>query len=157
MYKHKIVSKEQRYILYQWSASTEIIRIFLQIEVWPIDFVWFCYHNFASCKKTPSGLYRSYFSNSAASIASFVNLAIAETNQGYANSQVPITLALHCILDSNLAAQNSFSSMISGFYNSACIENTLKYLLRAKLLCIPRYFFWCKQKSLGKVGKKHTM
>ena len=62
---------------------------------------------------------RSYYSNSAAAIAAFVNLAVAETNQGYANTQIPITLALHCILDSGLTSSTSFSSMLNSFYNSA--------------------------------------
>jgi len=70
-------------------------------------------------------LFRAYFSNSAAAIAAFVNLAVAETNQGYANTQIPITLALHCILDSSLASQNSFSAMLNNFYSSTGICHNL--------------------------------
>jgi hypothetical protein len=61
---------------------------------------------------------RNFFTTPAA-VAAFVNLAIAETNQGYANTQIPITLALHCIADSSIAANNSFGVMITNFLVSA--------------------------------------
>jgi hypothetical protein len=59
------------------------------------------------------------YSNSVASITAFINQAIAESNQGYINSRVPITLVLHCIVDSSIASVNSFLTMINTFTASA--------------------------------------
>ena len=58
--------------------------------------------------------FRAYF-GTAAAVASFVNQVIAEANQGYANSQIPITMALHCILDSTVQSNTSFNQMINDF------------------------------------------
>jgi hypothetical protein len=63
--------------------------------------------------------FRALFSNSASAITSFVNQAIAMTNVGYANSRVPITMTLHCIIDSSITSVTSFSTMIKSFTPSA--------------------------------------
>jgi hypothetical protein len=59
------------------------------------------------------------FSNSASAITGFVNQAITMTNIGYANSRVPITMTLHCIIDSSITSVTSFSTMIKSFTPSA--------------------------------------
>jgi hypothetical protein len=59
------------------------------------------------------------FYGTAAALAAFINLALAESNQGYANTQVPITLGLHCILDSTITSVTNFSLMLNTFTASA--------------------------------------
>jgi len=61
---------------------------------------------------------RAYY-GTAAALTAFINLAVAESNQGYANTQIPITLALHCILDSTIPSVSSFSQMINNFTAAA--------------------------------------
>jgi hypothetical protein len=50
---------------------------------------------------------------------SFIDLAISETNQGYSNSRVPITLSLHCIVDSAIQDMTSLATLIADFRASA--------------------------------------
>ena len=66
-------------------------------------------------------IYRAFYS-SAAAIAAFVNLAIAETNQGYANTQIPITMAIHCILDSTVQSVTNFSTILNNFVSSGIFQ-----------------------------------
>jgi hypothetical protein len=61
---------------------------------------------------------RAFYGTSAA-LTAFINLAVAESNQGYANTQIPITLALHCILDSTIPSVGSLSQMIDNFTAAA--------------------------------------
>jgi hypothetical protein len=63
--------------------------------------------------------FRALYSNSVTAITAFINQAIAETNQGYVNSRVPITMVVHCIVDSSIASVTSFSTMLSTFTASA--------------------------------------
>ncbi len=62
-----------------------------------------------------SNITRRAFYGTAAALAAFINLALAESNQGYANTQIPITLALHCILDTTIPSVTSFSQMLNTF------------------------------------------
>ena len=48
-----------------------------------------------------------------------INLAVAESNQGYANTQIPITLILHCILDSTIPSNNDLGVMLTDFTSAA--------------------------------------
>jgi hypothetical protein len=59
------------------------------------------------------------FYGTAAALAAFINLALAESNQGYANTQIPITLGLHCILDSPITSVANLSLMLNTFTASA--------------------------------------
>jgi len=63
-------------------------------------------------------LFRDSFA-SAEAMKSFINLAIAETNRGYTNSKVPITLSLHCIVESSIQDQTSLSTLLDAFRSSA--------------------------------------
>lgn len=63
--------------------------------------------------------FRSYFQNNSASINSFISLAIAETNQGYVNSRVPITLFLKCNIESNFAENSDLGAVLSAFKNAS--------------------------------------
>ncbi len=67
--------------------------------------------------------FRALYSNSVAAITAFINQAIAESNQGYVNSRVPITLVLHCVVDSTIASVTSFNTMITTFTASASNQN----------------------------------
>jgi len=59
--------------------------------------------------------FKKSFSNDNEMLA-FVNLAISETNQGYANSLVPINMYLKCLLDSpSKDAADSFNTLDNFF------------------------------------------
>jgi|FrelakmetLWP11LW_1041352.scaffolds.fasta_scaffold611732_1 hypothetical protein len=60
-------------------------------------------------------------------MTAFINQAVAETNQGYINSKVPITMTLRCIVDSAITSVTSFSAMIDTFTASA--SKTFKLLI----------------------------
>jgi hypothetical protein len=52
-------------------------------------------------------------------MTAFINQAVAESNQGYVNSRVPITMALRCIVDSSISSNTSFGAMLDTFSSSA--------------------------------------
>jgi len=66
---------------------------------------------------------------SDAELAAFVNLAISETNQGYANSQVPINMYLKCLLNTPSADASSSDTILNNFLASA--KNDFKTFRRA--------------------------
>ena len=47
----------------------------------------------------------------------FINQVIMETNQGYANSLVPLTVTMHCVVLADINDESSASSMLSSFAN----------------------------------------
>jgi len=57
--------------------------------------------------------------NSDAELAAFVNLAISETNQGYANSKIPINMYLKCLLDTPSADASDSETILYNFLFSA--------------------------------------
>ena len=87
------------------------------------------YHNF-----------RSFFSNSASAILTFINQAIAESNTGYANSEVPIKLELKCVLDSKLQDNSSLLASLFEFKDLAGIS--IIFIIKQHL-CICLGFFSC--------------
>jgi hypothetical protein len=72
-------------------------------------------------------LFRSYFSNSASAIMTFLNLAISESNTGYENSQVPIRVSLKCVVDSQLQDNDSLSNSLNEFTTFAGIINRITH------------------------------
>jgi hypothetical protein len=52
-------------------------------------------------------------------MTAFINQAISESNTGYANSRVPITLSLRCIVDSSLVDKTSLATVLEDFRISA--------------------------------------
>jgi hypothetical protein len=52
-------------------------------------------------------------------MTAFLNQAITESNLGYSNSQVPITLSLHCTVDSSLVDKPSLATVLGDFTASA--------------------------------------
>lgn len=62
---------------------------------------------------------RAYFGNSASAMLLDINLAISESNTGYANSGVPIRLSLKCVVDSQLQDNSSSAASLNQFYNLA--------------------------------------
>jgi hypothetical protein len=66
--------------------------------------------------------YRSSFA-SKADMSAFIDQAISESNTGYSNSKVPITLALHCTVDSTITDNPSLGTVLDNFYNSAGKKN----------------------------------
>ena len=67
--------------------------------------------------------FRAYYGTNAA-IAAFLNLAIAESNQGYANSQIPLTMSIYCVLDSSVQSENSYGNMINNFAASGSFRKS---------------------------------
>ena len=53
---------------------------------------------------------------------SFIAEAITETNTGYSNSRIPITLQLHCIVESKLNDQEKIFATLVAFNRSAGFE-----------------------------------
>ncbi len=75
------------------------------------DYEWLVFTNTTST-------FRASFTSTSAMTA-FINQAIFESNTGYANSKIPITLALQCIVDSALIDNPSLATVITNFANSA--------------------------------------
>jgi len=67
----------------------------------------------------PKIYFRAYFANSASAILTNINLAISESNTGYANSGVPIKLLLKCVVDSQLNDNSSSLASLYEFTNLA--------------------------------------
>ena len=59
------------------------------------------------------------FDYSELAITAFIELVIAETNQGYVNSDVPITIYPHCIIQSAVQDNLDLHVMIDDFKESA--------------------------------------
>jgi len=72
------------------------------VEIWPILFI-----------------YRDSFKNDATAIKAFINTAISETNQGYANSKVPIVMNLQCIIETAIQDNPNSDTMLSAFLAAA--------------------------------------
>ena len=83
--------------------------------------------------------FRASFENSAPAIMAFITLAIAETNQGYDNSKVPIKAALKCIVDSTISSVASFVTLLNTFTSSTGILFITKINLANNLGIL--YFF----------------
>jgi hypothetical protein len=69
--------------------------------------------------------FRAYFASAAFAMAN-INLAISESNTGYANSGVPIRLVLKCVVDSQL---NDNSSSVASLYEFTNLAGK-KFLIR---------------------------
>ena len=76
--------------------------------------------------KTHNIFLRASFSG-AASMNAFINQAIAETNTGYKNSQVPIILSLRCILSSSINDDTDLGNVLNAFKNSAGYKTNFKF------------------------------
>ena len=63
--------------------------------------------------------FRASFNNDATQMRAFINQAIAETNQGYANSKVPITMSLKCMIASSVLDNIDTGKMLSDFLASS--------------------------------------
>ena len=48
-----------------------------------------------------------------------IDLAIYETSMGYKNSQVPVKLLLHCLLDSSINDMPDIGQLLDTFSDSA--------------------------------------
>ncbi len=62
---------------------------------------------------------------SKADYTSFIAEAITETNTGYLNSGIPITLQLHCIVESNLKDRKKLVNVLIAFNISAGLNKNL--------------------------------
>ncbi len=79
-------------------------------------------------------LFRDSFKNDATAIKAFINTAIAETNQGYANSKVPIVMNLQCIIETAVQDNPNSEVMLNAFKAAASESNAYfkkKYLLKS--------------------------
>ena len=66
--------------------------------------------------------FRASFNNSSVALQAFVSLAVSETNQGYANSKVPISLSIHCIVNTNMNESTTSAIMLPGFLASSTTD-----------------------------------
>jgi hypothetical protein len=73
---------------------------------------------FVSITVYTDSTFRSSFESDAELVA-FVNLAISETNQGYANSQIPIVMFLKCLLNTPSEDGATFTDVFNNFVNAA--------------------------------------
>ena len=62
--------------------------------------------------------YTPEFRESTADIEGFVNQAIAETNQGYANSQIPLVAEVFCTKEARVKDSNNGFQLLEDFSNS---------------------------------------
>ncbi len=76
---------------------------------------------------TDSTFRKSFASN--AELVAFVNLAISETNQGYANSLVPINMYLKCLLNTPSVDASDSHTILGNFLKAA--NNNFKTFRRA--------------------------
>lgn len=63
--------------------------------------------------------FRSYFNDDTAQMKTFVDLAIAESNQGYVNSGVAITMSLKCMINSDVEDNTDIHVMLDDFLAAA--------------------------------------
>jgi len=110
---------------------------------------------------TDSTFRKSFSSN--AELVAFVNLAISETNQGYANSQIPINMYLKCLLNTPSADGSDSDTILSNFLKAA--KNDFKTFRRSAditVLLSNSYSDYCgvaytnvlsKGQTLGTVSK----
>ena len=68
--------------------------------------------------------FRESFKNDATAIKGFISTAIAETNQGYANSKVPIVMNLQCIIESAIQDNPDSEAMLNAFQAAASESNS---------------------------------
>ena len=62
--------------------------------------------------------YTPEFRDATADIEGFVNQAIAETNQGYANSQIPLVAELFCAKEARVSDSNNGIQLLEDFSTS---------------------------------------
>jgi len=104
-----------------------------------------------------SETFRNSFSDYNQMLA-FVNLAISETNQGYANSQVPITMFLKCLLDSpSTDAPDSFT-ILDNFWSAAKGDfNSFRHSADVTLLLSNTYSDNCGVAYTDVLGNGQTL
>ena len=64
---------------------------------------------------------------------------IAETNQGYDNSEIPVRLVLHCILESEVADGLDASSTLRQFSSSSSTSTEIRKGADAAILLVNSY------------------
>jgi hypothetical protein len=64
-------------------------------------------------------MFSESFDYSALAIQAFIDQTIAETNQGYSNSDVPIVVSLHCVVQSEVPDDVDLHVMMADFKASA--------------------------------------
>ena len=86
------------------------------MKTWYIRFNWKHLKQFMKSQiQTIFILIRESFQNSYEAINAFIWLAIAETNQGYRNSEVPIELNLFCIVHSAIEDTTDMRKQLVSF------------------------------------------
>ena len=83
--------------------------------------------------------YTKDFKAATADPKTFIDQVIAETNQGYINSKVPIRARLHCVLESDVSDGLDASTTLSTFKQSRYNLNRVRKSADAAILLVNQY------------------
>ena len=72
-------------------------------------------------------------------MTAFIQLAIADTNQGYSNTRIPIQLVLKCIVDAPIVDVADMGKQLEDFKNSASkmdlLPLTIEIVVNLEVAC----------------------
>merc|ERR1719187_1077625 len=83
-------------------------------------------------------------------VAAFVDEVIAETNEGYKNSKIPLRAKLHCLIKSDIKDGQHYATTLNEFVNSKSDKNDIRRSADVAILIVNK--FSVSMCGYGKVG-----
>ena len=103
--------------------------------------------------------YTPEFEAITSDIPGFVDQVLAETNQGYVNSNIPMTIKLHCIERATISDTASSSALMSSFMKMKKMSAAaLRHSADATVLFVASLGNYCgRAHSINSIGSGHTI
>ena len=103
--------------------------------------------------------YTPEFAAITSDIPGFVDQVLAETNQGYANSNIPMTIKLHCIEQASISDTASSSALMLSFMAMKKMSAAaLRHSADAAVLFVASMGNYCgRAHSINSIGSGHTI
>ena len=83
--------------------------------------------------------YTKAFKEATADPQTFIEQVIAETNQGYINSKIPIRAKLHCVVESEISDGLDASTTLANFKHSQSSLSEVRFSADATILLVNQY------------------
>ena len=103
--------------------------------------------------------YTPEFAAITSDIPGFVDQVLAETNQGYVNSNIPMTIKLHCIEPASISDTSSSSALMLSFMAMKKMSAAaLRHSADAAVLLVASMGNYCgRAHSINSIGSGHTI
>merc|ERR1719187_2616605 len=102
--------------------------------------------------------YTSGLKASTTDVAAFVDEVIAETNDGYQNSQVPLRAKLHCLVESDIEDGLHYATTLSNFQYSQPTSNDVRKSADVAILIVDHFgVSMCGYGNVGAISSGYTI